>query len=57
MYIAGPGQQYHKSIKARWWMLTLNNPGVVGIESLHKQLCSNFSPVKKCGLLGIARYR
>lgn len=29
--------------KSRWWMLTLNNPGEVGIESLHKQLCADFS--------------
>lgn len=43
MYIADLGQQYHMSVPHRWWMLTLNNPGVVGIESLHKQLCSDFS--------------
>lgn len=30
------------STKARWWMLTLNNPVTETIESLYKQLCADF---------------
>jgi hypothetical protein len=30
------------STKARWWMLTLNNPETETIESLHKQLCADY---------------